>query len=99
MNTTTCELRKYETRADLCKTQGALIESLLGRLRHWQQNRRTRQQLAGLSDYQLRDIGVSRTEAEEEVRRDGLPVTEDGLRQLKMMGFTDARLAGLTGRT
>ncbi len=38
-------------------------------------------------------------EAEEEVRRDGLPVTEDGLRQLKMMGFTDARLAGLTGRT
>jgi carbamoyl-phosphate synthase large subunit len=32
------------------------------------------------------------------VRRDGLPVTEGGLRALKMMGFTDARLAKLTGR-
>ena len=28
----------------------------------------------------------------------GLPVTETGLRKLKMMGFTDARLAKLTGR-
>ncbi|WP_127901594.1 carbamoyl-phosphate synthase large subunit [Solirhodobacter olei] len=37
-------------------------------------------------------------EAEAEVRANGLPVTEDGLRQLKMMGFTDARLATLTGR-
>jgi carbamoyl-phosphate synthase large subunit len=37
-------------------------------------------------------------EAEERIRRDGLPVTEEGLRALKMMGFTDARLAMLTGR-
>ena len=37
-------------------------------------------------------------EAEDTVRRDGLPVTEEGLRLLKMLGFTDARLAGLTGR-
>ena len=37
-------------------------------------------------------------EAEEEIRRDGLPVTEEGLRRLKMLGFTDARLAKLTGR-
>jgi carbamoyl-phosphate synthase large subunit len=37
-------------------------------------------------------------EAEATVRRDGLPMTEDGLRALKMMGFTDARLAKLTGR-
>ncbi|MEL6169122.1 MAG: carbamoyl-phosphate synthase large subunit [Pseudomonadota bacterium] len=36
--------------------------------------------------------------AEDEVRRNGLPVTEEGLRHLKMMGFTDARLALLTGR-
>ncbi|WP_226549044.1 carbamoyl-phosphate synthase large subunit [Celeribacter naphthalenivorans] len=36
--------------------------------------------------------------AEAEVKRDGLPVTEEGLRKLKMMGFTDARLAKLTGR-
>nr|WP_319249741.1 carbamoyl-phosphate synthase large subunit [uncultured Celeribacter sp.] len=36
--------------------------------------------------------------AEAEVRKDGLPVTEEGLRHLKMMGFTDARLAKLTGR-
>src|SRR6056297_768661 len=38
-------------------------------------------------------------DAEEDVRRDGLPVTEDGLRALKMMGFTDARLGVLTGRS
>ncbi len=37
-------------------------------------------------------------EAEEDVRRNGLPVTEEGLRKLKMMGFTDARLGTLTGR-
>ncbi|MFP4328416.1 MAG: carbamoyl-phosphate synthase large subunit, partial [Paracoccaceae bacterium] len=37
-------------------------------------------------------------EAEQEIRKEGLPVTEDGLRALKMMGFTDARLAHLTGR-
>ncbi|MGR3407543.1 carbamoyl-phosphate synthase large subunit, partial [Roseovarius indicus] len=38
-------------------------------------------------------------EAEERVRKEGLPVDEDGLRSLKMLGFTDARLAALTGRT
>ncbi|WP_341233981.1 carbamoyl-phosphate synthase large subunit [uncultured Sulfitobacter sp.] len=37
-------------------------------------------------------------EAEEAVRDNGLPLTETGMRQLKMMGFTDARLATLTGR-
>ncbi|MBC6403603.1 MAG: carbamoyl-phosphate synthase large subunit [Hyphomonadaceae bacterium] len=37
-------------------------------------------------------------EAEAVVRENGLPVTEDGLRDLKMMGFTDARLAKLTGQ-
>ena len=35
---------------------------------------------------------------EAEVARDGLPMTEDGLRALKMLGFSDARLAKLTGR-
>ncbi len=38
-------------------------------------------------------------EAEEKVRETGLPDTEHGLRALKMMGFTDARLATLTGQT
>ncbi|WP_170346081.1 carbamoyl-phosphate synthase large subunit [Ruegeria atlantica] len=37
-------------------------------------------------------------EAERQVRKDGLPVTEDGIRKLKMLGFTDARLGKLTGR-
>ncbi|MEZ5733077.1 MAG: carbamoyl-phosphate synthase large subunit [Paracoccaceae bacterium] len=37
-------------------------------------------------------------EQEAEIRKSGLPVTEAGLRKLKMMGFTDARLAKLTGR-
>ncbi|MDP7151386.1 MAG: carbamoyl-phosphate synthase large subunit [Paracoccaceae bacterium] len=37
-------------------------------------------------------------DAEAEVKANGLPVTEEGLRSLKMLGFTDARLAKLTGR-
>ncbi|MCG6903329.1 MAG: carbamoyl-phosphate synthase large subunit [Rhodobacter sp.] len=37
-------------------------------------------------------------DAEAVVRRTGLPVDASGLRNLKMMGFTDARLAKLTGR-
>ncbi|MCV2874397.1 carbamoyl-phosphate synthase large subunit [Defluviimonas sp. WL0050] len=36
--------------------------------------------------------------AEDAVRASGLPTDESGLRQLKMMGFTDARLAKLTGK-
>ncbi|MEC8579358.1 MAG: carbamoyl-phosphate synthase large subunit [Pseudomonadota bacterium] len=38
-------------------------------------------------------------EAEEDVRANGLPTDADGLRGLKMMGFSDARLAKLTGKT
>ena len=37
-------------------------------------------------------------DAEAEIRKSGLPVTAEGLRGLKMMGFTDKRLAVLTGR-
>ncbi len=37
-------------------------------------------------------------DAEAAVRKSGLPLDEKGLRALKMMGFTDARLAKLTGR-
>ncbi|MBT9384932.1 carbamoyl-phosphate synthase large subunit [Pseudooceanicola sp. CBS1P-1] len=35
---------------------------------------------------------------EEKLKAEGLPVTEEGLRACKMMGFSDARLAKLTGR-
>ncbi|SHE37271.1 carbamoyl-phosphate synthase large subunit [Loktanella atrilutea] len=38
-------------------------------------------------------------DTEERVKADGLPSDEAGLRRLKMMGFTDARLATLTGQT
>ncbi|HRO13824.1 MAG TPA: carbamoyl-phosphate synthase large subunit [Paracoccus sp. (in: a-proteobacteria)] len=38
-------------------------------------------------------------EAEDEIRKDGLPTGADGLRRIKMMGFTDVRLAHLTGRS
>ncbi|UWQ50792.1 carbamoyl-phosphate synthase large subunit [Leisingera caerulea] len=37
-------------------------------------------------------------EAEAEIREGGLPSDEAGLRALKMLGFTDARLAKLTGQ-
>ncbi|WP_435229745.1 carbamoyl-phosphate synthase large subunit [Pseudopelagicola sp. nBUS_20] len=38
-------------------------------------------------------------EAEGEIRKNGLPNSENGVRKLKMLGFTDARLATLTGLT
>ncbi len=38
-------------------------------------------------------------EAEATIIKNGLPLTEAGLRAIKMLGFTDARLAKLTGRT
>ncbi|MBU3258994.1 carbamoyl-phosphate synthase large subunit [Roseovarius sp. PS-C2] len=38
-------------------------------------------------------------EAEADIRETGLPRDEEGLRRLKMMGFSDARLAKLTGVT
>ncbi|MGJ8585188.1 MAG: carbamoyl-phosphate synthase large subunit [Marinosulfonomonas sp.] len=38
-------------------------------------------------------------EAEEKIRKDGLPVIENDLRAIKMLGFSDARLAILTGRS
>jgi carbamoyl-phosphate synthase large subunit len=38
-------------------------------------------------------------EAEAEIRANGLPSDEHGLRAVKMLGFTDARLAILTGKT
>ncbi|MBK0328241.1 carbamoyl-phosphate synthase large subunit [Rhodobacteraceae bacterium F11138] len=37
-------------------------------------------------------------ETEAQLRKQGLPTTTEGLRDLKMMGFTDARLGALTGR-
>ncbi len=37
-------------------------------------------------------------DAEARLRAGGLPLTADGLREIKMLGFTDARLAQLTGR-
>jgi carbamoyl-phosphate synthase large subunit len=38
-------------------------------------------------------------ETEQEIEASGLPQDADGLRALKMMGFSDARLANLTGQT
>ena len=37
-------------------------------------------------------------DTEARIRKDGLPTNPEALRALKMMGFTDARLAKLTGR-
>ena len=58
------------------------------------------EQIRGVTDFdpwflaRIREI----VDAETQIRRNGLPVTETGLRAVKMMGFTDARLATLTGR-
>ncbi|GAA4220966.1 carbamoyl-phosphate synthase large subunit [Sagittula marina] len=81
----------------------ALSEATPDRLRTIAQAMRhglTNDEIQGVTSYdpwfldRLREI----VEAEEGIRKNGLPVTEDALRDLKMMGFTDARLAELTGR-
>jgi len=38
-------------------------------------------------------------DAEAGIMKNGLPVNEEGLRAIKMLGFSDARLADLTGRS
>lgn len=38
-------------------------------------------------------------EAEDKIRKNGLPTSANPMRRLKAMGFSDARLAGLSGRT
>jgi carbamoyl-phosphate synthase large subunit len=38
-------------------------------------------------------------EMELEIRQNGLPIEEDNLRQIKSMGFSDSRLATLSGKT
>ena len=43
--------------------------SLYSRLRHWQRNRRTRQQLALLNDQQLADAGISSAQREQELAK------------------------------
>jgi len=62
----------------------------------------------GLTDQEIQDANAydpwflarirEIVDMEARIRADGLPVTEEGLREIKMMGFTDARLAILTGR-
>ncbi|MFW2588576.1 carbamoyl-phosphate synthase large subunit [Sagittula sp. SSi028] len=82
----------------------ALSEATPDRLRTIAQAMRhglSNDEIQGVTSYdpwfldRLREI----VEAEAEIRKNGLPVTEDALRELKMLGFTDARLAELTGRT
>jgi carbamoyl-phosphate synthase large subunit len=54
------------------------------------------------ADHRLRPLVPARIreiiDTEAQIRKDGLPTNADALRQLKMMGFTDARLGLLTGR-
>ncbi len=58
------------------------------------------QELRAATDYdpwflaRIREI----VDEEENVRRQGLPDSAEGMRHLKMMGFTDARLSALSGR-
>ncbi|MEM9524677.1 MAG: carbamoyl-phosphate synthase large subunit, partial [Pseudomonadota bacterium] len=62
----------------------------------------------GLSDADIRNVTgfdpwfLARireiVDAEHAIRENGLPMTEEAMRAAKMLGFTDARLAKLTGR-
>ncbi len=62
----------------------------------------------GLTDEEIQDVTAfdpwflarirEIIDTEARIRKDGLPTNPEALRALKMMGFTDARLAKLTGR-
>ncbi len=62
----------------------------------------------GLTDDEIQDVTAfdpwflarirEIIDTEARIRKDGLPTNPEALRALKMMGFTDARLAKLTGR-
>ena len=63
----------------------------------------------GLSNSEIRDVTMYDSwflerireivEMELEIRQNGLPIEEDNLRQIKSMGFSDLRLATLSGKT
>ncbi len=63
----------------------------------------------GLSNSEIRDVTMYDSwflerireivEMELEIRKNGLPIEEDNLRQIKSMGFSDLRLATLSGKT
>lgn len=44
-----------------------LLKSIVGLIQQWRHNRRSRQHLAELSDYQLKDIGISPSERQHEL--------------------------------
>ena len=63
----------------------------------------------GLSNSEIRDVTMYDSwflerireivEMELKIRKNGLPIEEDNLRQIKSMGFSDLRLATLSGKT
>lgn len=46
-----------------------LNRRLTALFKHWQTNRRTRKELARLSDFMLKDLGISRSQAEQEYQK------------------------------
>ena len=46
-----------------------ILTALLSRLSVWQQRAATRRHLAGMNDHMLKDIGFSRSDAEQECRK------------------------------
>ncbi|WP_051221466.1 DUF1127 domain-containing protein [Neptunomonas japonica] len=71
MNTNDLCLRKAVSNEAQNATFAALLQQNIQRwkecLQHWHMNWRTRQQLSQLSSYQLKDIGFSAGEAQQEV--------------------------------
>ncbi|MCY1182131.1 hypothetical protein D3C76_1415900 [compost metagenome] len=54
-----------------------LWKRAVARLRRWQELHRQRKQLAALSDYMLKDIGLTRADIEQEIER---PFWDDPLK-------------------
>lgn len=64
-SSTLCTSKAYQHQ----RAQRHLVVSFRDRLRHWHQNWRTRKQLLALGAHELKDIGLSRSEALEEASK------------------------------
>jgi carbamoyl-phosphate synthase large subunit len=89
-----------ETRAAIVKALGQAtpdrLRVIAQAMRHGLTNEEINQVTAFDPWFLARIREIIDTEAT--IRKDGLPTNPEALRKLKMMGFTDARLARLTGR-
>jgi uncharacterized protein YjiS (DUF1127 family) len=61
------DIQSVEPATTPCQKSLELLKSIVGLIQQWRHNRRSRLHLAELSDYQLKDIGISPSERQHEL--------------------------------